>query len=282
MGAALSSEMKAAYALAFLGLCATVLVVHVIYETPEVAKEDADVEDPFLASLEAHVVAKAQRRLRARDRKMASEAHISEARKAMKNFLLDAHSSNQHTIKVLEAEEDSTKSKTKVKTQKKKADDEKQWSWEELQRGDDVAQERDASEKVGDIMGKLHAAPQSEKAEVEAQQQEEEDQKVDVLSTVLQQKKAEAHVNDDDDSEEQPELKKASGDEQEDKRAEADQDEEDVDEQEDGEEEEGDEDEEQGDADDVVDEEEDQQDAEESDMGGSELPAIFSGNTLPV
>merc|ERR1712230_311760 len=120
MGAALSSEMKAAYALAFLGLCATVLVVHVIYETPEVAKEDADVEDPFLASLEAHVVAKAQRRLRQRDIKEASEAHISEARKAIKAALLDAQSSSLHEIKKVEEEEAMKKAAAAKKVTAKK------------------------------------------------------------------------------------------------------------------------------------------------------------------
>ena len=42
-------EMKAAYALGFLGLCAFVLVLHV-YDAP--AEDVKEVEDPFLASLE--------------------------------------------------------------------------------------------------------------------------------------------------------------------------------------------------------------------------------------
>merc|ERR1719201_2780372 len=92
---------KAAYALAFLGLCAIVLVVH-IHDAPEEAKES---DDPFLASLERHVVARAQARLRKHAMEHATETHISEARKAIKTALLDAQSSNIHKMRLAQVKQ---------------------------------------------------------------------------------------------------------------------------------------------------------------------------------
>jgi len=156
--------MKAAYALGFLGLCAVVLVLHV-YDTPE---ETREVQDPFLASLEAHVVAKAQRRLRQRDAQDASETHISEARKAMKAALLDAHSSSLHEMR--QAEEEVQVAATTKKATKKVAKEAapagakgKVYTWAELQRGDDAKKETFTDNKVGNLMGNLQSAPKADK-----------------------------------------------------------------------------------------------------------------------
>merc|ERR1711924_75503 len=70
----------------FLGLCAVVLLVHQNI-APEEAREETD---PFIANLEAHVLAKAQRRLRAQEAKVAEEKSIAEARKNMQMMLSDA------------------------------------------------------------------------------------------------------------------------------------------------------------------------------------------------
>jgi len=162
--------MKAAYALGFLGLCATVLVIHV-YDAPEEATKE--VQDPFLASLEAHVVAKAQRRLRQRDLKEASQTHISEARKAIKAALLDAQSSSLHEIRQVEVEEAAADAKKIVKKAKKAAAKaaapagkaKKTFSWAELQRGDDAEEQKQelTQNKVSGLLGNLQDAPKANK-----------------------------------------------------------------------------------------------------------------------
>merc|ERR1712146_183548 len=98
----IGGKMKAAYAIGFLGLCAMVLIVHNTYDTSEEVKE---AQDPFLASLEAHVVARAQKALRQREAHEATENHISEARKAIKASLMDAESSAMHQIRKAKAKE---------------------------------------------------------------------------------------------------------------------------------------------------------------------------------
>jgi len=167
--------MKAAYALGFLGLCAVVLVLHV-YDTPEETAMQSD--DPFLASLEAHVVAKAQRRLRAKDRQEASQAHISEARKAIKAALLDAQSSSLHQIKKAEEQRAIKKKKVVKKAKKgtkaakaaktaapaKAAPGAKQYTWDQLQRGEDAKQEIFTEKKVSGLLQNLKAAPHTDKS----------------------------------------------------------------------------------------------------------------------
>merc|ERR1712159_156923 len=164
-------KMKAAYALGFLGLCAFVLVLHVYDAPAEVAKED-EVQDPFLASLEAHVVARAQRRLRERDLKEASDNHISAARKAIKAAMLDAHSSSLHEIKKHEEEIAAARTAAKAaatkaaKTTAGKAAPTggKVYTWAELQRGDDAKSEIFTQNKVENLVGNLRKAPQADKS----------------------------------------------------------------------------------------------------------------------
>merc|ERR1711912_211878 len=104
-------KMKAAYALAFLGLCAIVLLVHINRE--ESQEEMKEVQDPFLATLEARVVARAQARLRKARRQRASKEHISAVREAIRNSL-KAAAAKKHKKQV------------------------KQFTWDELQAGADA------------------------------------------------------------------------------------------------------------------------------------------------
>merc|ERR1712167_250813 len=78
---------KAMYAAVFLGLCAIVLLVHVQVNTDDVEseKQAGFVQDPFLANLEAHVVAKAQRRLRQKAMQEKRNAHINDALQSYEN-----------------------------------------------------------------------------------------------------------------------------------------------------------------------------------------------------
>merc|ERR1712022_17265 len=113
-----SEIMKAAYAVGFLALCAVVLVVHVYDHQEEAVKDSTYNDDPFLASLEKHVVAKAQKALKQKAMKEASESHISEARKAIKSALMDAESSNIHSINTVMAAQ-AQKAQKAEKVQKK-------------------------------------------------------------------------------------------------------------------------------------------------------------------
>merc|ERR1712023_337736 len=107
------------YAAVFLGLCAIVLLVHVQVNTEDVESEKQAglVQDPFLATLEAHVVAKAQRRLRQKALKAARNKHINNARAAMKTMLFNAAKSNMDTVAKAEKEA----AKERVKAAKKAA-----------------------------------------------------------------------------------------------------------------------------------------------------------------
>merc|ERR1711871_334477 len=91
---------KAHYALAFMALCGVVLVVHEL-QGPEVLKQN---EDPFLAALEKHVVATAQRRLSKVFAEEATKKHIAEARKQIQASLHEADDDNKFRVKKAEAE----------------------------------------------------------------------------------------------------------------------------------------------------------------------------------
>merc|ERR1711865_75594 len=163
MGAfCLKTEMKSAYALAFLGPCACVLVIH--QNTDNSVEDTKQAVDPFLASIEAHVVAKAQRALRIRDLKEATHAHISEARKAIKASLLNAETSAIYKAKQVseaEAQELVEATTTAKKTSVKKK---KTYTWAELQRGDDVKNVKHTENKVGSLMDKLKSASHTKAA----------------------------------------------------------------------------------------------------------------------
>merc|ERR1711871_243529 len=91
---------KAHYALAFMALCGVVLVVHEL-QGPEVLKQS---EDPFLAAVEKHVVATAQRRLSKVFAEEATKKHIAEARKQIQASLHEADDDNKFRVKKAEAE----------------------------------------------------------------------------------------------------------------------------------------------------------------------------------
>merc|ERR1712072_1403871 len=147
----MGDTMKAAYATFFLGLCAVVLLVHQNI-APEEAREETD---PFIANLEAHVVAKAQRRLRAHEAKVAEEKNIAEARKNMQMMLSDAADSAQQDVQRAEVEEQ----KQQVKAAKPGA---KKFTWDELQSGADA--KPDSKPKVNSLLKSLKSAPRTHKA----------------------------------------------------------------------------------------------------------------------
>merc|ERR1711988_2010883 len=134
---------KAAYATFFLGLCAVVLLVHQNI-APEEAREETD---PFIANLEAHVVAKAQRRLRAQEAKVAEEKSIAEARKNMQMMLSDAADSAQQDVQKAEDAEPSK---------------DKKFTWAQLQAGADS--KPDTRPKVNHLLKSLKSAPRTHKA----------------------------------------------------------------------------------------------------------------------
>merc|ERR1711977_749854 len=110
----------------------------------ESEKQAGFVQDPFLANLEAHVVAKAQRRLRQKAMQEKRNAHINDARKAMKTMLLNAASSAQDTVAKAEAEEQKEKKVAKKKAAAK-------------------AQQTQSAQKMGSLLNNLKAAPKADK-----------------------------------------------------------------------------------------------------------------------
>merc|ERR1712100_220053 len=174
MGPIATVMSKALYALSFMALCGVILVIHEQTNTESVKSPEYS-DDPFLASVEKHVVATAQRRLKKTFHKIASDKHISEARKAIKAALLDADDSNQFSIKKAEAErmaavevEDAPKMKVAKKVSHKTH--KKQYTWDELQNGNAAEVEKhDASQKMSkSLMNNLKSAPKVDKAEVDA------------------------------------------------------------------------------------------------------------------
>merc|ERR1712100_821844 len=202
MGPIATVMSKALYALSFMALCGVILVIHEQTNTESVKSPEYS-EDPFLASVEKHVVATAQRRLKKTFHKIASDKHISEARKAIKAALLDADDSNQFSIKKAEAErmaavevEDAPKMKVAKKVSHKTH--KKQYTWDELQNGNAAEVEKhDASQKMSkSLMNNLKSAPKVDKAEVDA------DDETVMVSADDQVKEEEKEVDTTDDEEE--------------------------------------------------------------------------------
>merc|ERR1711924_341012 len=126
------------------------------------ALAEAVPQDPFLANLEAHVIAKAQRRLRQRAQAHKRKDHISNARKAMKTMLLNAASRAQDRVAKVEKEEELKRQKDKKKATAKAAGG-KQFTWAQLQNGDDNAKQNYAQQKMGNLLNKLKRAPKADK-----------------------------------------------------------------------------------------------------------------------
>merc|ERR1712072_956514 len=147
----MGDTMKAAYATFFLGLCAVVLLVH-----QNIAPEEARAEtDPFIANLEAHVVAKAQRRLRAHEAHVQEEKNIAEARKTMQMMLTNAADSAQQDVQ----REEVARQKQAVEARKPHA--KKKFTWDELQAGADS--KPDSKPKVQSLLNTLKSAPRTHK-----------------------------------------------------------------------------------------------------------------------
>merc|ERR1712070_1095921 len=198
---------KAIYAAAFLGLCAVVLLVHTQVnpgEETDMAQESVP-QDPFLANLEAHVIAKAQRRLKQRARANKRKKHINNARAAMKTMLLNAANDAQRGVRQMEKEEAKKRLAAKAKNAKggggKKADA-KQFTWAQLQKGEDKAKENFANQKMGTLLSKLKQAPKADKKKHLQDAQKATDQKSTAMAKALADAKANAKKNlkkDDDD-----------------------------------------------------------------------------------
>merc|ERR1711988_199622 len=189
---------KAMYAAMFLGLCAVVLLVHTqVNPSEETDMASKEVVDPFLANLEAHVIAKAQRRLRQRAMANRRKKHISNARAAMKTMLLNAANEAQSDVRKVEEEEAKKKAATKKKAVKKG----KQFTWAQLQKGEDKAKENFANKKMGNLLSKLQAAPKADKKKQLENQHSDQDAKSGVMAKALNQAKAKAaaDANKDDD-----------------------------------------------------------------------------------
>merc|ERR1711988_180714 len=175
-------------------------------------------DDPFLKSLNARVVAKAQRALRARDMRIAKKAHISEARKPIKAALLDADDTAQHSVSEykIEAHQAAIKAAQKKKEQVEsdfEYDDsegaavpDKKFSWKELQAGADAPEEEKKPKAdikvVGKLMSNLKAAPGAEE-EMQHDQllsAKKSEAQASILTDALSSAKEEAGlVSDDDD-----------------------------------------------------------------------------------
>merc|ERR1711988_1177654 len=178
---------KAMYAAMFLGLCAVVLLVHTqVNPSEETDMASKEVVDPFLANLEAHVIAKAQRRLRQRAMANRRKKHISNARAAMKTMLLNAANEAQSNVRKVEEEEAKKKAATKKKA---------------VQKGEDKAKENFANKKMGNLLSKLQAAPKADKKKQLDNQHSDQDAKSGVMTKALNQAKAKAaaDANKDDD-----------------------------------------------------------------------------------
>merc|ERR1712080_386192 len=130
-------------------------------------------------------------------------AHINDARKAMKTMLLNAASSAQDTVAKAEAEEQKEK-----KVAKKKAQQPKTYTWAQLQDGADKAKETQSAQKMGSLLNNLKAAPKADKnQQLRALQQQKQDAKAHkaaLMSNALADAKAKAkaevkHSDDDDD-----------------------------------------------------------------------------------
>merc|ERR1711904_48652 len=173
---------KAVYAFAFLGLCAVVLVLH----TNQSVEEEGSLEvvDPFLANLEAHVIAKAQRRLRQRAMAHKRKNHISDARKAMKTMLLNAASDAQSNVEKVEREE-ALKRQQEKKKSKKAGGNKKQFTWAQLQKGEDNAKQNYANQKMGNLLNKLKSAPKADKKKRLQDAHVKQEQKSNVMADAL-------------------------------------------------------------------------------------------------
>merc|ERR1712022_64064 len=182
---------KAMFAAVFLGLCAVVLLVHTqVNPSEETDMASKEAVDPFLANLEAHVIAKAQRRLRQRAMANRRKKHISNARAAMKTMLLNAANEAQSDVRKVEEEEAKKKASMKKKAVKKGT-----------KKGEDKAKENFANKKMGNLLSKLQAAPKADKKKQLENQHSDQDAKSGVMAKALNQAKAKAaaDANKDDD-----------------------------------------------------------------------------------
>merc|ERR1712188_64568 len=181
---------------------AVVLLVHTqVNPNEETDMASKEVVDPFLANLEAHVIAKSQRRLRQRAMANRRKKHITNARAAMKTMLLNAANDAQEDVRKVELEEAKKKAVSAKKKAAKKTKQGKQFTWAQLQKGEDKAKENFATKKMGNLLSKLQAAPKADKKKQLENQHSDQDAKTGVMAKALTQAKAKAaaDANKDDD-----------------------------------------------------------------------------------
>merc|ERR1712185_896400 len=93
------------------------------------------------------------------------------------------------------------KAATKKKAVKKGNKKGKQFTWAQLQKGEDKAKENFANKKMGNLLSKLQAAPKADKKKQLENQHSDQDAKSGVMAKALNQAKAKAaaDANKDDD-----------------------------------------------------------------------------------
>merc|ERR1711959_637167 len=175
----LSMGMKAVYATLFLAACAAVLVIHVQDSS---VSEDVKFEDPFLRTIKMNVVRRATARLKIREAKDATKHHIKSARDAMKQALLSAETENQDAIEKAEVAKVVEKAKKKKAAKTAAPAPKKQFTWDQLQSGQDAAKENFTTQKVDGLLGRLKSAPHAATKVAEEAPQVE---KVDLLASAL-------------------------------------------------------------------------------------------------
>ena len=178
--------MKAVYATLFLAACAAVLVIHVQDSS---VSEDVKFEDPFLKTIKMNVVRRATARLKIREAKDATKTHIKSARDAMKQALMSAETENQETIQAAEVARVVAKAKKK-KVAKTAGPSKKQFTWDQLQTGQDAAKENFTNQKVDGLLGRLKQAPH---AAAKVAEETPKVEKVDLLASALHKAQVAVH-----------------------------------------------------------------------------------------
>jgi len=223
--------MKSAYALTFLGLCAIVLLVHVNHN--ENVEQMKEAEDPFLATLEARVVAKAQARLRKTRAARATKDHIASVKEAIRKSLQSAADTSSDSAAEeeldtmredaaamgLSPEDKKGKAKKMAVAKAKKKNSVKQFTWDELQAGADApraaadkkaAQKQKvahlvakvAQRKTGSLLQNLKAAPRIKVAKAPV----EKEDAVHAALNKARESQQQAHASEPESADEQSEL----------------------------------------------------------------------------
>merc|ERR1711903_317178 len=119
-----------------------------------------------MGTIKMNVVRRATARLKIREAKDATKHHIKSARDAMKQALLSAETENQDAIEKAEVAKVVEKAKKKKAAKTAAPTPKKQFTWDQLQSGQDAAKENFTTQKVDGLPGRLKRAPQVEKVDL--------------------------------------------------------------------------------------------------------------------